>query len=132
MYHHAYPVLRELRIPAVAFLSTAYLDSPDRFLFDRWGQAYRYESPPQAFRPLSVEQCHEMAADGLFSFGAYMHTHEDFRGRPHQSPARRAAPWLTLFATCSRLTTSCFAFPYGKSHLGYAWRRDERSCTFEW
>ena len=119
VYHHAYPVLQELRIPAVAFLSTAYLDSRDPFPFDRWGQAYRDQAPPQAFRPLSVEQCHEMAADGLLSFGAHTHTHEDFRGRPHElrRDVRRSADMIRdLFAADDVM----FAFPYGKSHLGYA------------
>jgi peptidoglycan/xylan/chitin deacetylase (PgdA/CDA1 family) len=119
IYHHAYPVLRELGIPAVAFLCTAYLDSSDPFPFDAWGQAYRNSVRPEAFRPMRVDQCRAMAESGLFAFGAHTHTHQDFRGRCDdlRRDLRQSVDIVReLFA--SREVP--FAFPYGKTDLGYA------------
>lgn len=119
VYEHAYPVLEELRIPAVSFLCTAYLDSPDPLPFDRWGQTFRDQIPPEAFRPLRVEQCREMAASGRFAFGAHTHTHQDFRGRADdlQRDLRRSADVVRALFDYDRVP---FAFPYGKTDLGYA------------
>ena len=39
-YLHAWPVLRELRIPATVFLASAYLDQHEPFPFDHWGRRY--------------------------------------------------------------------------------------------
>jgi peptidoglycan/xylan/chitin deacetylase (PgdA/CDA1 family) len=119
VYHYAWPILRDLGIPAVAFLSTAYLDSPRPFPFDRWSQLHQYRIPPEAYRPLRVELCQEMMAEGSFEFGAHTHTHEDFRGRPDdlQRDLRRCVGVLRDAFGYDDVT---FAFPYGKTNLGYA------------
>lgn len=119
VYRYAYPVLRELGIPAQAFLATAYLDWSDPFPFDRWGQAFLGQAPPEAFRPLRVDQCRAMAASGLLEFGAHTHTHQDFRGRADdlRRDLRRS---VNIIRDLFEPNEVAFAFPYGKTCLGYA------------
>ncbi len=119
VYHHAFPVLRELEIPAVAFLCTAYLDSPDPFPFDAWGQAYRDAVRPEDFLPLRVDQCRAMAESRLFEFGAHTHTHQDFRGRPDEL-RRDLRQSVEIVRDVFEIRDVPFAFPYGKTRLGYA------------
>ena len=82
IHRHAWPVLRELRIPATVFLATGYLGSSTPFPFDPWGVTNAARVPPAAYRPMTLDQCRELAAGGLIDFGAHTHTHRDFRGRP--------------------------------------------------
>lgn len=119
VYHNAWPVLRELNVPATVFLATAYLGHQQPFPFDHWGQRYSRSVPPTAYRPLNIAQCHELAVSGLIEFGAHTHMHEDFRHRP-------AAFRRDLEANIAALKESfgqsdvTFAFPYGTPHLGFA------------
>jgi peptidoglycan/xylan/chitin deacetylase (PgdA/CDA1 family) len=119
IYHHAYPVLRELAIPAVAFICTAYLDSTAPFPFDVWGSAHRDAVRPEAFLPLRIDQCRTMAESGLIEFGAHTHTHQDFRGRTDdlRRDLRQSADIVRDLFDSREVP---FAFPYGKTNLGYA------------
>ena len=119
VYRHAYPVLRELNVPATAFLATDYLDSPDPFPFDRWAQRFHETVSPDTYRPLRVEQCREMAASGIFQFGAHTHTHQDFRDRPDEL-RRDLKHSIKIVRDLFGYKQVTFAFPYGKSVLGFA------------
>ena len=119
VYTDAWPVLREFHVPATIFLATAYLDSTCAFPFDAWGLNYRDALPPATFRPLTVEQCREMADGGLIDLGAHTHTHRDLRGRPD---AFREDLQISVdfLRTTFGLSDVMFAFPYGARHSGFA------------
>ncbi|HUG89368.1 MAG TPA: polysaccharide deacetylase family protein, partial [Planctomycetaceae bacterium] len=84
VFHHAWPVLRELRVPATVFLATAYLDSGAPFPCDDWSAAGSGGVPASSWRPLTTDQCRAMSADGLVELGTHTHTHADFHGRPRE------------------------------------------------
>jgi glycosyltransferase involved in cell wall biosynthesis/peptidoglycan/xylan/chitin deacetylase (PgdA/CDA1 family) len=119
VYQNAWPVLRQLNVPATIFLATAYLGSEQPFPFDHWGQTHSQSVPSTAYRPMTVEQCRELAASGLIEFGAHTHTHEDFRGRPvafREDLETNIQALRELFG----LSEVSFAFPYGTPRLGFS------------
>ena len=65
VYEYAWPVLKELKVPATVFVSTAYLDSTDPFPFDRWARQHQAHLPASSYRPLTHAQCREMVAEDL-------------------------------------------------------------------
>ena len=95
-FSHAWPVLRELNVPATIFLATGYLDSDRPFPFDGWSASGSSRVPSTAWRPLSRRQCDEMLSDGLVELGATRTVTGDFWGG-----ARNSA------ATCNFVWTSC-------------------------
>ncbi len=119
VHGNAWPVLRELRIPATVFLNTAYVDTDAPFPFDAWGVAYHDRAPSETYRPLSWAQCHEMADDGLVEFAAHTHTHQDFRNRP-EAFARDLEMSVDIVRRRFSQQDVMFAFPYGSSKSGFA------------
>ncbi len=119
VYLNAWPVLRELEIPATIFLNTAYLGADVPFPFDAWGVEFRERVPQEAYCPLNLEQCHEMLAAGLIEFGAHTHTHEDFRGRP-EALADDLRENIRILRDAFAIDQVTFAFPYGRVAMGYA------------
>lgn len=121
VHEHAWPVLRELQVPATIFVNTAYWGSAAPMPFDDWGLRYRDLAPAASYRPLSIEQCREMLAGGLVEIGTHTHTHADFRSRE-----RDLEEDLRLSLRCLRdhlgLDRVSFAFPYGRKALGYVSR----------
>lgn len=112
VYHHAWPILKELSVPATVFVSTAYLDDDRPFVFDDWSEAGSNDVPTVAWRPLTTEQCREMIDDGLIEIGSHAHTHADLRGRPgiFQCDLLHS---LEVLRERLGLTNPSFAFPYG-------------------
>jgi peptidoglycan/xylan/chitin deacetylase (PgdA/CDA1 family) len=119
VYRHAFPVMRELGVPGIAFLSTSFLDSADPFPFDQWSQEFRPWVRPEEYRPLRIQQCREMAESNLFEFGAHTHTHQDFRGRPEEFQLD-VAQSVDIVRDLFQLEEVPFAFPYGGTAQGHA------------
>jgi peptidoglycan/xylan/chitin deacetylase (PgdA/CDA1 family) len=119
VYRNAWPILRELRIPATIFLATAFLDTQQPFPFDSWGTQFSGSAPPESFRPLSVDQCREMIEDGQIEVGSHAHTHLDFRRQP--SLFRRDLELsLERLRFHFGLHQATFAFPFGCPLRGFA------------
>lgn len=119
VYSHAWPILRELGVPATIFLSTAYLDSSEPFPFDAWGLAEHARAPSSAYRPLTTAQCVEMMAGQLVQLGAHTHTHRDLRGRPDEF-RRDLQQSVDVLRRRFDVTDVPFAFPYGRRHTGFS------------
>ena len=119
VYLNAWPVLREMKVPATVFISTAFLDSQEPFPFDPWAVAHRDWAPSEAYRPLRTAQCREMAEDGLIELGSHTHTHDDFRRRPNEFRRDLQTSVEILRSRFGRRQVP-FAFPYGRPHLGFA------------
>ena len=119
VFIRAWPILRELDLPATLFVNTGYLDSPDPFPFDAWGAKWKESVPPESYRPLTSSQCRKLQAGGLFDLGAHTHTHADFRDRPEEF---RADLQLSVSILRKRfgLREVPFAFPFGSPALGFA------------
>jgi peptidoglycan/xylan/chitin deacetylase (PgdA/CDA1 family) len=111
-FHHAWPILKELRIPATIFVATAYLDSREPFPFDDWPAAGGNQVPAETWLPLTTAQCQEMLSGGLVDLGAHTHTHEDFRGRP-QEFQRNLQTSLEVLRCRFGISQATFAFPFG-------------------
>jgi peptidoglycan/xylan/chitin deacetylase (PgdA/CDA1 family) len=115
----AWPVLRELDVPATVFVSTAYLDSQQPYPFDTWGRQHHDRVAPESYRPMTSEQCRRLGEDRLIELGAHTHTHQDFRGR---SEAFRTDLEQSVDVMRSQfgLDDVTFAFPYGSTRQGFA------------
>jgi peptidoglycan/xylan/chitin deacetylase (PgdA/CDA1 family) len=111
-YTDAWPVLKELNVPATILLATNYLDSDRPFPFDAWSGAGTECVPESTWRPLSTGQCAEMLDSGLVELGAHTHTHGKFVG--HRNAFRQdLARCLNVLRGRFQLERPAFAFPYG-------------------
>jgi peptidoglycan/xylan/chitin deacetylase (PgdA/CDA1 family) len=119
VFSHAWPILRELHVPATVFLNTAYIDSLDPFPFDLWGDQWRRSVPPESYRPLTSAQCRELQLSGLVDLGTHTHTHADFRHRPAEfrEDLQRS---VTILRTRFGVRELPFAFPFGSPALGFS------------
>jgi peptidoglycan/xylan/chitin deacetylase (PgdA/CDA1 family) len=119
VYLEAFPVLRELEIPATVFLNTAFLDQTEPFPFDTWGSRWSRAAPVESYRPLHTSECREMLDSGWIEIGAHTHTHQDFRGKPAEL---REDLDLCVTSLDERfgIRSPTFAFPYGRVAWGYA------------
>ena len=95
-YLHAWPVLRELNVPATIFVATKYLDTDAAVPVRRLVRG-RIESRARIGMATAVDrQCDELLADGLIEIGAHTHSHEKFLGRV-----------ASFAATCGSASTCC-------------------------
>lgn len=108
----AWPLLRELNIPATIFLATAFLDSDEPFPFDDWPAAGSRDVPAESWRPMTTWQCREMLDSGLIEFGSHTHSHENFRGRPAELGDDLRESQLVLRERFD-IEQAAFAFPFG-------------------
>ena len=118
VHTNAWPVLRELNVPATVFVSTAYLDAERPFPFDPWATAHLDHVPVDTYRPLTTAQCREMVESGLIELGAHTHTHGDFRGRP-DAFRRDLQTSVDVLQAHFGLPEVTFAFPYGRPDMGF-------------
>lgn len=119
VYQHAWPVLRDLGVPATIFVSTAYLDSAEPFPFDNWSAKGSHDAPAESWRPLTTAQCRQMQSSGLIELASHTHTHADFRNRPDDL-ARDLEISLEVLRARFGLCDSTFAFPYGTKSDGFS------------
>jgi peptidoglycan/xylan/chitin deacetylase (PgdA/CDA1 family) len=113
VYLNAFPVLREHKIPATVFLTTAFLDAASPFPFDDWSCAGSPSVPAETWRPITTPQCREMQASGLIELAAHTHEHADFRGRAVEL-GRDLAVSLQVLRERFGVTEASFAFPFGR------------------
>jgi peptidoglycan/xylan/chitin deacetylase (PgdA/CDA1 family) len=119
VYTNAWPVLKELQIPATIFVSTSFLDKPQPFPFDQWGATFQSAIPKSSYCPLTTDQCREMLDDGLIEIGAHTHTHQDFRDRAAEF-GEDLKTSVDFVRENLGVTDATFAFPYGCPYKGYA------------
>lgn len=119
VYLNAFPILKELGIPATVFVATKYLDGQDPFFFDDWGSSFRAQLEPSDYGPLTTDQCHEMLDSQLIGIGAHTHTHEDFRGREEQF-GQDLATSVEIVRDRFGVPRVSFAFPFGCPYKGFA------------
>jgi peptidoglycan/xylan/chitin deacetylase (PgdA/CDA1 family) len=130
VYRHAWPILREMNLPATVFLATAYLDAAGPFPFDDWALAGSSAVPAETWRPVTTAQCRELAEGGLVELGSHTHSHGVFRGRAdplHRDLVVSAAVLRDRFG----ILEPAFAFPYGIAglDLAAAARRAGMACS---
>ena len=118
VFQNAFPILQELKIPATVFISTAFIDSKEPFLFDPWAIENQQQLPTEAWLPITDEHLRAMLASGLIELGAHTHTHRDFRNRPVEFAAdlERGVHELSSRYDAKRMS---FAFPYGSPRMGF-------------
>lgn len=130
-YSNAYPILRELNIPATIFVATKYLDGDTPFPFDDWSAAGSPRVPAACWRPLSTDECRAILAEGLVDLGAHTHTHERFAGRREQFESD-LKQCLDVLRDRFGIAHPAFAFPFGEitPPLIEAARRADVACSF--
>ncbi|MGW8256398.1 MAG: polysaccharide deacetylase family protein [Thermoguttaceae bacterium] len=111
-YTNAWPILRELQMPATVFIVTGLLDAEGPLPFDDWSAAGSPLVPASAWRPMTKAQCRELSAFGLVELGLHTHEHEDFRNRPEALRRDLATSLKTLYK-CFGIHEVTFAYPYG-------------------
>lgn len=112
VYLNAWPILKELAVPATVFLVTSYLGDDQPFTCDDWAAAGSKHVPAESWRPLSTAHCAEMLEHGLMEVGSHTHTHGFFPGRGEDFRKDLAQ---SLHVLCERLgvNRASFAFPFG-------------------
>lgn len=118
VYRWAFPILRELQVPATVFLATAALDSGEPFLADDWPEAGEGGDAVAAWRMLRTQQCRAMLESGWIELGTHTHTHADFRGRPDALQADVQQSVRVLHKKFG-IVDPPFAFPYGSPRAGF-------------
>ena len=118
VYHQAWPILHQLRIPSTMFVSTQYIDTINPFPFDTWGREHRERVSPKSWRPIRDLHLREMLSSGLIEIGAHTHSHQDFRANPAALEAD-CVHSLDILSERYDVEKPAFAFPYGSPRLGF-------------
>jgi peptidoglycan/xylan/chitin deacetylase (PgdA/CDA1 family) len=113
-YTAAWPILRELQIPATIFLATAFLDTKRPFAFDDWPHAGRDDVPASAWQPLTSAECDQMLESGLIDLGTHTHTHQSFLGRAEEFRVDLSTS-IAVLRQRFGIQQPTFAFPFGRT-----------------
>jgi glycosyltransferase involved in cell wall biosynthesis/peptidoglycan/xylan/chitin deacetylase (PgdA/CDA1 family) len=127
-YTEAWPILKELSIPATVFPVTGYLGTEAPMPFEDWPAAGSAEVPVSAWKSLTRAQCDEMLAGGLVEIGTHTHAHEDYRGRA-EAFRRDLERSLTTLQRWFGIENPPFAYPYG--YAEDFMKEAARSCGVE-
>jgi peptidoglycan/xylan/chitin deacetylase (PgdA/CDA1 family) len=111
-YTNAWPILKELQIPATVFLITGLLDSDTPMTCEDWPAAGSHLVPRSAWHSISIEQCREIHAHGLVDLGMHTHKHEDYRNRP-EAFRRDLTNSIQSMQKLFGIEDTTFSFPYG-------------------
>lgn len=136
-YHHAWPILRELKIPATIFLSTSAIENRSPFWWQVPGpsdaEIERLKHSPEAQAAhlatcspaekaklaenfLTWAHVTEMARDGLLTFGAHGHRHALLDGLSRANAlADIRTSWELLRSNAPNGTVPLLAWPNGNT-----------------
>jgi peptidoglycan/xylan/chitin deacetylase (PgdA/CDA1 family) len=112
IYLNAWPILKELSVPATVFLVTSYLDDDHPFTCDDWAAAGSKSVPAVSWQALSTAHCAEMIEHGLVEVGSHTHTHGFFPGRSEEFRSDLARS-LDVLRDKLGVHQASFAFPFG-------------------
>lgn len=113
VFTEAWPILKELRVPATVFLATGYLGSEAPVPFDDWPAAGSPRAPAAAWRLMGRDQCDELLSQGLVELGSHTHWHDDYTRRPDAFAADLAQS-QSRFRQWFGQDDCSFAFPFGR------------------
>lgn len=112
VHDYAWPILRELRVPATIFLATHFIGKNEPFPFDDWSDRGAANVPSDRWLPLSIGQVKAMMGDPLITFGSHTHMHEDYRGSP-VAFSQDLGDSFAMLQTEFGIQAPSFAFPFG-------------------
>ena len=105
VFARAWPVLRELALPATLFLATGFLQGESPAPISAGAD---HGEPP---RPLTWDQVGEMAASGLVEVGAHTHTHRDLDTLSPDEAEDECATSNEVLASKAGVEPDVFAYP---------------------
>jgi peptidoglycan/xylan/chitin deacetylase (PgdA/CDA1 family) len=106
VYTQAWPVLRDLRIPATVFLPTGFMEGTAPAPI-REGAAVRGDPPA----PLTWDQVGEMADTGLVDVGSHSVTHTDYDRLSRDRAEEESAASRDLLVARTGAAVDVFAYP---------------------
>lgn len=129
VHQHALPILKRLGAPATVFLPTGHIDTKGARPFDPWGLEHP-ESPEEALRIVTTNECLEMQDSGLIELGCHTHMHEDMRDRLGDFCSDMEAS-VTLLESRFGVKNPLFSFPFGMtgSHMRSVVKEYGVSCA---
>lgn len=107
-YTVAWPVLRELGLPAVLYVPTRFMDEPTRLPLSRV-----VEGAAERMRSMTWAQLREVAADPLITIGAHTHSHPDLVRLTDDEIAGEMRAAAGRFQTELGFVPQHFAYPRG-------------------
>jgi peptidoglycan/xylan/chitin deacetylase (PgdA/CDA1 family) len=112
VYQNAWPILKQLSVPAIIFAVTSYLDARRPFVSDDWSAAGAPHVPTSTWLPLTATHCSEMLDHGLIEIGSHTHTHADFRDHP-EAFLNDLVRSQEVLRDAFGVDQAAFAFPFG-------------------
>lgn len=107
-YTVAWPVLRELRLPAVLYVPTRFMDEPTHLPLSR-----AVEGAAERMRPMTWAQLREVAADPLITIGAHTHSHPELVRLTDDEIGGEMKAAAARFQTELGFVPEHFAYPRG-------------------